>query len=181
MNKDANKSVLRQRFRSLRNELSPSQKKNFDQSIGEQLYQLIKNKNAQVVHTYLPVGTEINLFPLIEKLLLENITLVCPKTLKNRQLAHLTLTSLDDLETGLYQTQYPAKGKIYQGKYDVIIVPGLAFDADNYRLGYGGGYYDTFLANHPNALKIAAAYPFQLIEKVPREAHDIKLDRIVIG
>ena len=61
----------------------------------------------------------------------------------------------------------------------MIIVPGLAFDAQNYRLGYGGGYYDNFIVNHAQAKKIGIFYPFQKVEKVPVEAHDFPLDKIL--
>ncbi|MFK7933981.1 MAG: 5-formyltetrahydrofolate cyclo-ligase [Saprospiraceae bacterium] len=173
------KPLLRQHFSTSRKNLPLTQKEQFDQSICTQLFKLIEKENCRVVHTYLPVRSEINLFPLIEQLLKEKITVVCPKTLKNRQLEHLELYDLNNLETGLFKTQHPAEGKIYQGKYDLIIVPGLAFTTEGYRLGYGGGYYDTFLKDHPNALKIGAAYPFQLVEKLPVEEHDIQLNIII--
>ena len=61
----------------------------------------------------------------------------------------------------------------------MIITPGLAFDASNYRLGYGGGYYDSFMVNHPDAWKIGICYPFQKVPKVPIEEHDLQLDKIL--
>ena len=54
----------------------------------------------------------------------------------------------------------------------------MSFDEYNYRLGYGAGYYDNFLVNHPNALKVGIFYPFQKVDKVPTEPHDVKLDEI---
>lgn len=53
--------------------------------------------------------------------------------------------------------------------YDMILVPGLAYDADGYRIGYGGGYYDSFMIQHPNTIKIGVFYPFQEVACVPRE------------
>ena len=55
----------------------------------------------------------------------------------------------------------------------------MAFDDSKYRLGYGGGYYDGFLANQPLALKVGVFYSFQEVAEVPKEAHDLHLDRIV--
>ena len=69
---------------------------------------------------------------------------------------------------------------INTGKYDLIIVPGLSFDESNFRLGYGGGYYDNFMSQHLDARKIGIFYPFQKIEKVPVEAHDLKLDEVLV-
>jgi 5-formyltetrahydrofolate cyclo-ligase len=96
------------------------------------------------------------------------------RTLENR-----ILTSLQDLETGIKGTQHPALPNIYNGNYDLIIVPGLAFDAQRYRLGYGGGYYDNFLVAQPKAFKVGIFYPFQQVAAVPKEAHDVCLDSII--
>ncbi|HVS78880.1 MAG TPA: 5-formyltetrahydrofolate cyclo-ligase [Candidatus Saccharimonadales bacterium] len=65
-------------------------------------------------------------------------------------------------------------------KFDLIVVPVLAFDKDNYRLGWGGGWYDRFLANQPQALKIGLAYQNSFVPGgLPREPHDIPLDKVI--
>lgn len=65
---------------------------------------------------------------------------------------------------------------------DCVIVPGLAFDRDGYRLGRGKGYYDKFLAEiGPGAVRIALAFECQRVERVPREAHDQKVDRVLFA
>ncbi len=69
---------------------------------------------------------------------------------------------------------------IPQTPFDLIVVPVLGFDRDCYRLGLGGGYYDRFLAGQEHALTIGLAYGWALVpEGLPREEHDIPLDRIV--
>ena len=60
-----------------------------------------------------------------------------------------------------------------------MITPGLAFDDNFSRLGKGGGYYDKFLSRAVNAKKIALAYDCQLVEKVPIEPHDLKVDAVI--
>ena len=65
-------------------------------------------------------------------------------------------------------------------KYDLIIVPTLAFDKDNYRLGWGGGFYDRLLAAQPQALKIGLCFANGFVEDgLPHEPHDIPLDKII--
>jgi 5-formyltetrahydrofolate cyclo-ligase len=65
-------------------------------------------------------------------------------------------------------------------KYDLIIVPVLAFDKDNNRLGWGGGWYDRFLSKQPRALKVGLGFNNGLVEDIiPSEPHDVKLDRII--
>jgi len=61
---------------------------------------------------------------------------------------------------------------------DVVIVPGIGFDKRGFRLGYGKGYYDKYLKNF-NGVIIGVAFDFQMLEKIPNEAHDIKLDLII--
>lgn len=124
---------------------------------------------------------EVNTMPLLEVLLREGKTVICPKTLTRRQMVHLRLQSTLQLESGLYGTKHPKEGIQYDGTYDLIIVPGLAFDEYGYRLGYGGGYYDSFLDTHGDAVTVGVCYPDQCTESVPREAHDARLDQIICG
>lgn len=173
------KKALRTRLQSERNSLPKGQKKDYDLKINQALKSLILEQKYQKVHTYLPMGTEIDLYPLIKELLTKNIDVYTPKTLKNRQLEHLQLHSLDALEAGLWGTKHPKDSKSYEGAFDLIIVPGLAFDLEHNRLGYGGGYYDNFLRQHQPAHKIAVAYPFQLVQNVPVEAHDEQVDQVL--
>ena len=70
--------------------------------------------------------------------------------------------------------------KIPKTKFDMIIVPVLAFDKYNYRLGWGGGWYDRFLAQQPQAMKIGAAFQNGFVNKgLPHDPHDVHLDRII--
>ena len=174
-----NKSNLRKQMRFKRNSLDPTNKMLLDGLICEKLMNIILERKSLAVHTYLPMDSEIDLLPVIEILLHKSITVVCPKTLPNRKLENRILVSLNELEDGPMKTQHPQAENVYTGTYDLIIVPGLAFDKSNYRLGYGGGYYDDFLCQHPEALKVGVFYDFQKVDAVPREAHDLDLDVIV--
>lgn len=64
---------------------------------------------------------------------------------------------------------------------DVAIIPGLAFDKNRYRLGRGKGWYDRFLSEHPETFKIGVCYKEQLVDKLPTEEHDIKMDLVIYG
>ncbi len=175
----AKKKELRKAMFSKRASLKPSLKLDLDNNINQQLFDIITAQKAQIIHSYLPMGAEVAIFPLIQKLLDLGITVVCPKTLPKRKLEHRVLKSLNELEEGIMKTFHPKEPEIFDGKCDVIIVPGLAYDSLKYRVGYGGGYYDGFLADQPHALKVGVFYSFQEVESVPKEAHDLCLDRIV--
>ena len=173
------KKALRLAMHGARSQQKLASKTSYDLEICKRLEHIISARKAKVIHAYLPMGTEIDIRPLIQKLLKNNIMVVTPKTLPKRQLSHWVLHSLEDLEKGVFGTSYPANSSEYSGPFDLIIVPGLAFDADNYRMGYGGGYYDAFLAAHPSAYKIGILYPFQKVPKVPVESHDHPLNEIL--
>lgn len=163
-----------------RESLDPMRKMIYDESVCEELHKLIYEKGYHSIHTYIPMGHEIFLEPLLIRLLDNpDIHLYAPKALKNGVLENRPFTSFMDLEEGVLGTRYPSGDKIYDGSYDLIIVPGLAFDKEGYRLGYGRGYYDRFLSQQTNAYKLGVCYPFQLIHEVPREEHDQKLDRVL--
>jgi 5-formyltetrahydrofolate cyclo-ligase len=176
----AEKKALRNAMKLQRDAIELDYKWAYDAWICNVLEILITERNYKVVHVYLPMGNEINISPLIEKLLKNNTTVVVPKTLKNRNLEHLVLESLDNLEPGVYGTSHPKNGIVFTGEIDLVLVPGLAFDNKNYRLGYGGGYYDTFLAELSTAFTVGLAYPFQQLKIVPKEAHDACLDLVLV-
>lgn len=173
------KKLLRAQMLRRRNELNTEKKAHYDQEICWQLEKIIRENNYQTIHAYIPMANEIDISPLLQNLLDQGIQVICPKTLPKRKLENRILYSLSELETGIMKTQHPLKADVYEGQIDIIIVPGLAYDATNYRLGYGGGYYDNFLVNHPNARRIGIFYPFQKVSQVPKEEHDLQLDLIL--
>lgn len=67
----------------------------------------------------------------------------------------------------------------YTGKFDLIIVPGVAFDRSGNRLGRGRGYYDRFLSQHLSVKRIGICFDFQLVDEVPSEPFDIKMDEVI--
>ncbi|MDZ4667903.1 MAG: 5-formyltetrahydrofolate cyclo-ligase [bacterium] len=174
------KKALRKIMLEKRFGLNQLAKYSYDQWVCDALEKIILAQKLKVVHAYIPMSGEIFTLPLLRKLLELNIRVVCPKTLPKRKLENRILSNLTHLETGIMGTQHPANSAIYEGQFDLIIVPGLAFDKQGFRLGYGGGYYDGFLANQPNALKIGIFYPFQEVDNVPLEDHDLRLDKILV-
>lgn len=67
----------------------------------------------------------------------------------------------------------------YTGGYDLIVVPGVAFDRNGNRIGRGRGYYDRFLCKHLNVRRIGICFDFQLVDEVPTEPNDIRMDRVI--
>ena len=174
------KTAIRQRILAQRSQMDEMEKATWDALISAKIFYKCLALKAKVVHCYLPMGDEIDLNCMIEDLLEAGVTIVTPKTLKNRKLEHLILRKIWEVEDGAFGTKHPKNGKIYTGAYDAIIVPGLAFDKEGYRIGYGGGYYDAFLSEQKTGHFIAGAYPFQQLETVPKEAHDRAVHEVVL-
>jgi len=175
----AKKKQLRQAMLTIRNNTSHQERKIHSEKVCEQLWKVIMEKKVKVIHSYLTIGSEINILPLLQKAIDHGIKVVVPKTLRKRQMLSLELTSLKNMEVGIFDTYHPKDGKPYFGDIDLIIVAGLVFGAKGSRVGYGGGYYDTFLANQSNALKVGVCYPFQIKDHIPQEEHDIQLDIVL--
>lgn len=89
-------------------------------------------------------------------------------------------TGAQDMATGAYGIEEPT-GEVFTeyAEIDFIAVPGVAFDRRGNRLGRGKGYYDRLLPQIPLAYKAGICFPFQLVEEVPAEAFDIRMDTII--
>ena len=178
MNIREEKKILRTLMTQERDCVPVEQHTIYSAVVSAKIYALAIEKKCNVVHCYLPFRSEINLLPCLERLINKKIEVICPKTLEGGRMEHLRLSSVDEIKYGLYDVPYPAGNDIYSGPIDLIIVPGLAFDKKGNRLGYGGGYYDRFLATYPEAHKLAVAFPFQLVDQVPVEAFDAPIDEV---
>ena len=85
---------------------------------------------------------------------------------------------MGELTTGAFNVPEPKEKKVFDKKIDVVLVPGVAFDKNFNRMGFGKGYYDKFLKEF-EGIKIGVCHSFQLLDEIPSEAHDVKMDVIV--
>ena len=80
---------------------------------------------------------------------------------------------------GAYGILEPDTKDLMKEQKALILMPGLAFDEEKNRIGYGGGFYDKYLEKHPDFFKVALPYDFQIYKKLNTEQFDIKPDIIV--
>ena len=146
--------------------------------INEEFYYMSKN-----IFIYVGFGSEINTSIYIKKFLDDGKKIYVPKIKKaSRIMEAVEINGLEDLMENRFGILEP--GDENQGVkkeiLDLIILPGVAFDEKGGRLGYGGGYYDTFLQDTLSGItKVALAYDFQIIDLIPLEDHDMKADYII--
>lgn len=89
-------------------------------------------------------------------------------------------SSPNDLQVGAYNIQEPV-GECFNdfSTIELVVVPGMAFDKQGHRLGRGKGYYDRLLPKLTNAYKLGVCFPYQYIEEVPTDEHDIRMDEVL--
>lgn len=89
------------------------------------------------------------------------------------------IDSMEELEAGYYGIPEPPADRKAAGDHVLVIMPGLAFDRQGGRIGYGKGFYDTYLERHPEYRRIALAYEMQCLDCVPTKEHDIRPEFII--
>ena len=140
-------------------------------------------KNAQNIMIFTDMKNEVRITKLIELYPEKNFFISKIVNSKNRE---MKINKYNENELVLHKFGYyeSSSDDFYDEKIlDIVIVPALAFDSSKNRIGFGGGYYDTFLnkvrEKNKNTLFIGVCYDFQMIEEVPIEGHDITLDLII--
>lgn len=153
-------------------------KKEQDSKIREALFQeeaIITCKNVLI---YVSFGDEIDTYGIIYELLKVGKNVYVPKVCGG-SLEFYHICSLSDLALGKFGIMEPTTNEKLDNYHEsCIIVPGLMFDSNLNRLGYGGGYYDHFL-NDKNIFKIGLCYQELLIDFLEAEAHDVPMDLVV--
>jgi len=138
---------------------------------------------AQTIFVFVSFGSEVDTHGFIEQSLKDGKTVGVPKIITKEQgIEVLKITGLGDLKPGYYGILEPVEGcqPIASDDIDLIIMPGVAFDRSGGRIGYGAGYYDRYLAAMTKSVrKIALGYSFQVLDYVPTEDFDIRIDGII--
>ena len=166
--------------------VSPDETLRASNSVLAQLESLEQWKRAETVLAFLSMKDEINTIPILEAAREQGKTFAVPRVV-GPDLVFYQLSYLEkDVAPGAFGILEPVSGlcpvavETLSEHHSVALVPGLAFDKENFRLGRGKGFYDRFLASAGDSLyKIGIGYSFQLVEKVPREPHDKALDLII--
>ena len=129
---------------------------------------------------YYPYNYEIDVIEILKKFEKKNYQISLPKINKNFQMDFFHWTTQDPLEINKYGIPEPSSDKVIYPS--ILLVPIVAFDNDNNRVGYGGGFYDRYLNKIKKKKKIVTiglAYSYQEVKKIPTNKYDIKLDFIV--
>lgn len=176
-----NKQELRAELLAKRQNILPEQLALLNKNINDQLLSLELLTNARLIAGYLAFGNEINIDKYLSGMLPKK-KIAVPNIVdtKKRLLQMVELDSYDNLKISTHNIRLPQNTCTISPKdLPVILVPGLAFDCSGGRLGLGAGYYDRYLQEATNAIKIGICSTDFLLEKIPMMEHDVFMDYIL--
>jgi len=179
-----NKADLRQDILAVRNGLRPDWRRDFDLRIAEHVSELGEYVRASTVLFYVSFRSEVDTHGLMKAAWDQGKRVAVPRVVREgNRLDLYVIESMDDLSPGAMGILEPDPGRTKTCPTDevnLIVIPGAVFDRKGHRIGYGGGYYDRLLARTPReAFRVGLAYGRQLVEEIPAESHDEKLDLVV--
>ncbi len=175
---DQQKKEIRKHIRILKNQISSEDKKARSKIIFEKLEKLKEFKRSKIIMAYWSMDDEVYTHDFILKWYGEK-KIILP-VVKGDELELKSFSGLDNLIKGESFGIEEPDGDIFDQpeKIDLIIIPGIAFDKTNNRLGRGKAYYDKLL-KFTKADKIGICFDFQLLDLVPVDKHDIKMDLVI--
>ena len=177
------KGAIRKEILEARNGLTLEDRLNLSGQIKNSVLNLEEYKRARTILCYMPINNEVDTISLIQISLDNGKIIALPRVNKKTKLLEVyEIRNLDeDLKKGSYDIQEPKINRTRRLEYseiDLIIVPGIVFDLHGFRIGYGEGYYDRLLKS-AGVPKIGLAYEFQMRDKLPKESHDVCVDKII--
>ena len=177
-----NKTEIRRTVLQQRRVMSAANKKQAELQMLKFLQTWDVFMDAGTIHIFLSKTDEPDTRPIIELAWNSGKQIGVPCVLPDTpELFHSQLNSFNKLRSGALGVLEPSLEQriaLSPEIFDLVLVPGLAFDSQGGRLGYGRGYYDRFL-DQTHAFRLALAFDFQLFETVPTESHDIPMDGIL--
>ncbi|MCX8028260.1 MAG: 5-formyltetrahydrofolate cyclo-ligase [Thermodesulfovibrionales bacterium] len=186
------KDIIRKRILLLRDSIPIDEKTQKDKIIRENLLALMNRLTARNVLVYVSFRSEVDTRQMIEDLLRLDLNVLVPKVIvETGMIRSYLIKDLNELSKGFYGILEPLDAKIFTCKryvkgmdVDVCITPGVVFDEQKNRLGYGKGYYDRFLKpiktqKGDGFFIIGLAYEEQVLQAIPYTDNDVKMDMII--
>lgn len=175
MDKKALRLLIREKKRTL------SQKQILEASLrlADLFVQTKQYKEAKTLYGYLPYNQEVRTELVLEKALADGKCVAVPKVYGD-EMRFIYIQDFTRLEKSSLGIPEPIDdGPIALDCDALVLMPGLAFDMQGHRIGYGGGFYDRFLAKEPCHPTIALCYDFQMFQELEADAFDIPVDRVL--
>lgn len=177
------KKALRAKYKDFRKNLSETEKSEKDNAVLRKIISSEAYKRCEMLLTYVSTAIEVDTRGLIATAMKDGKAVIVPKCVDGtREMKFYEIHSLDDLEICAFGVLEPIPDKcreITVFENAVCIVPGLAFDLDGYRLGYGGGYYDRFLSAHRELYNIGICYCGCTVNRLEHGRFDVPVNMLI--
>ncbi len=180
------KAEIRRKMKERRAMLPESQRQSQSKAICEQLLSSPFWKQAEWFYPFVSYGTEVDTIDLIAKVLQAQredgkpCSVAVPKVV-GKEMEFYQITSMEELAPGYHGILEPATSRKVIASQGIMLLPGLAFDREKNRIGYGGGYYDRYLQRYPSRRRITVgvAFDVQILPRIQAQEHDIRPDYIL--
>lgn len=178
----SSKQEIRKILKKKRGMLTVSRILLYSHQILEKLLAEPMYQQADVILAYMSFASEVDTRYLIEKALQQGKQVAVPRCTDRETMEFYYITSRTQLSPGSYGIMEPTtseKVDATDGKQYLCLVPGIGFDLEGNRLGYGGGYYDRYFKRYPDIGRIMLAYEMERVDRLPRESFDMPVQIIL--
>ena len=169
-----NKKEMRAIIRAQKRAMTEGQIVSASRKLGELFRETELYKNAKSIYGYLPYNQEVRTVEMLKTAIADGKRVAVPKCY-GEEMRFIWMEDLDAVAPGYANIPEP----IADDTTALVLMPGLAFDPQGHRIGYGGGFYDRFLAEEPNHPTLALCYGFQMVEHLETEEFDIPVDMVL--
>ena len=172
MNNLVSKSIIRKEVLQKRNSLSPNERKIKSELICQKVISHPKFLEAEVILVYMPIKSEVSTISIIQQAWKLNKIVGFPK-IEDNKMQFYNANNFSQLAKGTSSILEPETNNLIEPSKALIIMPGVAFDRNKNRIGYGKGFYDSYLTLHSQFDTITLAFDCQIVESIQTESHDI--------
>ena len=173
------KKELRRQIREQKRAMTEEQIVKASETLGQLFADSELYRQAKTIYGYLPYNQEVRTVPMLQRALADGKRVAVPKVY-GEEMKFIYLTDLSRVDVGYAGIPEPVDdGPVADDPTALVLMPGLAFDRQGRRIGYGGGFYDRFLAEEPNHPTLALCYSFQMVEAIPTEEFDVPVDCVL--
>lgn len=173
------KKTLRAEIRAKKRAMTAQEIEEKSAALAKAFYETAEYKNAKTIYGYLPYNQEVRTTQMLAHALADGKQVAVPKVYGD-EMKFILLSDLGQVAKGYAGIPEPiADGPVAADPTALVLMPGLAFDPEGHRLGYGGGFYDKFLAAEPDHPTLALCYDFQMLPHLDTESYDIPVDRVL--
>ena len=173
------KKEIRTRINKIRQSFSKEKIIDKSRRVISQLLDFEQYKNANSIMSYISLDFEVNTKEFIKNELSKANKEIFVPFLEEDKIKVSRMKKFNNIVKGNYGVLEPKNKDIYEEGIDIILVPGTAFDKKGRRIGFGKGYYDSFLKQYLYSLKIGIAFEEQIVDLIPEEEHDVQMDMII--